>query len=85
VLGHLFLNHMLDPGVAMQNFGFMGYQPPQLSVNPDTMVEQGLIPENLASVVVREGDFRFGFPALELSPEVQAAWHDIWLAFRAGK
>ena len=85
VLGHLFLNHMLDPAVAMQNFSFMGYQPPQISVNPDTMVEQGLIPENLASVVVREGDFRFGSPALELSPEAQAAWRDIWLAFKAGK
>jgi spermidine/putrescine transport system substrate-binding protein len=83
VLGHLFLNHMLDPGVAMQNFSFMGYQPPQVTVNPDTMVEQGLIPENLASVVVREGDFRFGYPALELSPEVQSAWHDIWQAFKA--
>jgi len=85
VLGHLFLNHMLDPGFAMQNFSFMGYQPPQVSVNPDAMVAQELVPENLASVVVRESDFQSGFPALELSPEVQAAWHDIWLAFKAGK
>jgi spermidine/putrescine transport system substrate-binding protein len=76
---------MLDPGVAMQNFSFMGYQPPQVTVNPDAMVEQELIPENLASVVVRESDFQTGFPALELSPEVQSAWHDIWLAFKAGK
>ena len=85
VLGHLFLNHLLDPGVAMQNFSFTGYQPPQVSVNPDAMVEQELIPENLASVVVRESDFRAGYPALELSPEASAAWHDIWLAFKAGK
>jgi spermidine/putrescine transport system substrate-binding protein len=85
VLGHLFLNHMLDPGVAMQNFSFMGYQPPQVSVNPDAMVEQELIPKNLASVVVRESDFTSGYPALELSPEAQAAWHDVWLAFKAGK
>jgi spermidine/putrescine transport system substrate-binding protein len=54
-------------------------------VNPDAMVEQELIPENLASVVVRESDFQTGYPALELSPEVQSAWHDIWLAFKAGK
>jgi spermidine/putrescine transport system substrate-binding protein len=84
VLGHLFLNHMLDSRVAMQNFGFMGYQPPQVSVNPDTMVEQGLVPENLSSVVIREGDFRFGAPALELSPEVKAAWQNTWLAFKGG-
>jgi spermidine/putrescine transport system substrate-binding protein len=69
----------------MQNFSFMGYQPPQVSVNPDAMVEQGLIPANLASVVVRESDFRSGYPALELSPEVQAAWQELWLAFKAGK
>jgi spermidine/putrescine transport system substrate-binding protein len=85
VLSHLFLNHMLDAKVAMQNFSFMGYQPPQVSVNPDAMVEQGLIPANLASVVVRESDFRSGYPALELSPEVQAAWQELWLAFKAGK
>jgi spermidine/putrescine transport system substrate-binding protein len=85
VLAHLFLNHMLDPTVAMKNFSYMGYQPPQISVNPDTMVERGLVPENLASVVVREGDFRFGHPALELSPEVQAAWHGVWRAFKARK
>jgi spermidine/putrescine transport system substrate-binding protein len=85
VLGHLFLNHMLDADVAMQNFGFMGYQPPQVSVIPDRMVEQGLIPENLASVVIREGDFRYGAPALELSPEAQAAWRNIWQAFKAEK
>jgi spermidine/putrescine transport system substrate-binding protein len=84
VLGHLFLNHMVDAKVAMQNFSFMGYQPPQVSVNPDTMVDQGLIPANLASVVIREGDFRFGAPALELSPEVKQAWLDIWLDFKAG-
>jgi spermidine/putrescine transport system substrate-binding protein len=84
VLGHLFLNHMLDPKVSMRNFSYMGYQPPQVSVNPDTMVEQGLIPENLASVVVREGDFQFSSPALELSPETQAAWQGIWQSFKAG-
>ena len=83
VLGHMFLDHLLQPKVAMQNFGFTGYQPPQLSVNPDTMVEKGLIPENLSSVVVREGDFRFGSPALELTPEAQTAWHDVWQSFKA--
>ena len=46
---------------------------------------QELIPANLASVVVRESDFAAGLPALELSPETQAAWNDIWLAFKAGK
>jgi spermidine/putrescine transport system substrate-binding protein len=85
VLAHLFLNHMLDAGNALQNFSFMGYQPPQVSVVPDAMVEQEMVPANLASVVVRESDFAVGYPALELSPETQAAWNDIWLAFKAGK
>ena len=31
VLAHLFINHMLDPEVAMQNFSAIGYQPPQNS------------------------------------------------------
>jgi spermidine/putrescine transport system substrate-binding protein len=81
VLAHLFLDHLLDQKVALQNFGATGYQPPQITVNPDTMVERGMVPKNLASVVVREGDFRFGSPALELTPEAEAAWNDVWRTF----
>jgi len=45
--------HMLEPEVAQQNFAAIGYQPPQVTTNPDTLVSSGFIPENLKSAVVR--------------------------------
>jgi spermidine/putrescine transport system substrate-binding protein len=84
VLAHHFLNYMLDYNVAMKNFGWNGYQPPQTRVNPDKLVAQGYIPETMKSAVVRQSDFDRGFELLELSPPVDAAWHDVWQQFKAG-
>ncbi len=63
VLAHLFLNHMLDPEVAKQNFQQIGYQPPQVSLNPDSLVADGLVPENLKSAIVRARVLRRRIPA----------------------
>jgi ABC-type spermidine/putrescine transport system permease subunit I len=40
VLGHLFLNHLLDYDVAVENMGWNGYQPPQTRLDPTKLVEQ---------------------------------------------
>ena len=84
VLAHLFLQHLLETKTALANFGYIGYQPPQRSLDPDTVVEQGFVPKNLASAVVREEYFDVGYRLLELSVDNDAAWHRIWLAFKAG-
>lgn len=84
VLAHLFLNHMLDTDVASGNFSYIGYQPPQQSINPDDLVKQGFIPASLSACVVKEEYFDVGYRLLELSPDNDAAWHKIWLAFKAG-
>jgi spermidine/putrescine transport system substrate-binding protein len=84
VLAHLFLQHMLDTKNALANFGYIGYQPPQRSLDPNTVVERGFVPRNLASAVVREEYFDVGYRLLELSVDNDAAWHKIWLAFKAG-
>jgi spermidine/putrescine transport system substrate-binding protein len=84
VLAHLFLNHMLDPTSAQQNFTQIGYQPPQNSINPDSLVADGLIPENLTAAVVRPEYFDVGYRVLELDPANDAAWHNVWRAFKAG-
>ena len=34
---------MLDAKVAALNFGFIGYQPPQRSINPSSLVAQGFV------------------------------------------
>ncbi|HEY2298835.1 MAG TPA: spermidine/putrescine ABC transporter substrate-binding protein [Jatrophihabitans sp.] len=84
VLAHLFLQHMLETKNALANFGYVGYQPPQRALDPDTVVGRGFVPKNLASAVVREEYFGVGYRLLELSVDNDAAWHKIWLAFKAG-
>ncbi len=84
VMAHLFLQHLLDTKTALANFGYIGYQPPQRSLDPDTVVGRGFVPRNLASAVVREKYFDVGYRLLELSVDNDAAWHKVWLAFKAG-
>ena len=84
VLAHHFLNYMLTNDVALENFSWVGYQPPMKSLSPDAMVADGLVPENLASAVVRPEWFQVGYPLLELPPEVEAEYQAIWQQFKAG-
>jgi len=84
VLAHLFLNHMLDPDVAKENFSAIGYQPPQNTITPDSLVSEEFIPENLRSAIVKPEYFEAGFRTLELEPANDTAWHNVWNAFKAG-
>jgi spermidine/putrescine transport system substrate-binding protein len=84
VLAHLFINHMLDPAVAKQNFSAIGYQPPQNSLTPDSLVSEQFIPENLRSAIVKPEYFDAGYRTLELDAANDAAWHNVWQTFKAG-
>jgi len=84
VLSHLFINHMLDTESAKQNFKQIGYQPPQVSMNPDSLVADGFVAENIKTAIVRPEYFDVGFRILELEPANDAAWHNVWRAFKAG-
>jgi spermidine/putrescine transport system substrate-binding protein len=86
VLSHLFLNYMLDNGVAYKNFvDFNGYQPPLNEIQPDSLVAKKVIPENLASCVLTESDF--GPKALQemtLTTAGQSLWQDGYATFQSG-
>ena len=86
VLAHLFLNYMLDNGVAYKNFvDFNGYQPPLDEIQPETLVSKGVIPENLANSVLTERDF--GSKALVEGPLTtagQSLWQDGYATFQSG-
>jgi spermidine/putrescine transport system substrate-binding protein len=84
VLAHLFLNHMLDPAVAKENFSAIGYQPPQNTLTADALIADEFIPENLRSAIVRPEYFDTGYRTLELDPANDAAWHNVWNGFKAG-
>jgi spermidine/putrescine transport system substrate-binding protein len=85
VLAHHFLNYLLDEKHGYDNFAqFNGYQPPFITINPDRLVSDGVVPKNLTTAVVRESDFVNGNQPLELSPEGQALWQNAWAEFKAG-
>lgn len=84
VLAHLFLDHMLDADVALANFSFVGYQPPQVSIDPTKLVADEYLTSNLASAAVLPEWFETGLRTLELAPDVQAEWQAVWTEFKAG-
>jgi len=84
VLAHLFLNHMLDNKTALGNFSYIGYQPPQNSLDIEQVVSDGFIPANLSAAVVKREYFTEGYRLLELPPAADAAWHQVWTRFKAG-
>jgi spermidine/putrescine transport system substrate-binding protein len=85
VLAHMFINYLLDVDNAYSNFyNQTGYQPPMDAIDPDTLVNDGVIPPNLVTTVVRPEDFDKGYWLLELSPAGDAAWHAAYQEFAAG-
>jgi len=84
VMAHLFLDYMLDFSNSMENFSWLGYQPPQKAINAELLIRQQLIPPNLKTTVVPETIWRTGSRELELSPSVDSEWHDVWSRFTAG-
>ena len=85
VLAHHFINFMLDEKNGYDNFAlFNGYQPPFKSLDPDRLVTDEVVPENLKTAVVREQDFTNGSQPLELSPDGQTLWQNAWAEFKAG-
>ena len=90
---HVFLNWMLDVDNAMVNFVWMGYPPPlkqiaspeQLTTDSTTPLRgkygnYNAIPPELANAIPLEDQYKQGFAELELSPEVDNEWKQIYEA-----
>jgi spermidine/putrescine transport system substrate-binding protein len=84
VLAHHFLDYLLDADNAARNFSWLGYQPPQVSLDPDRVVADGYVPEHLASTVIRPQDFDRGHQLLQLSLQGDQLWNTAWSRFSAG-
>lgn len=80
VLAHNFLNWMLDETNSLENFSWMGYQPPQVGLDPDTLVADEWIPANLAAAAVTSEDFQSANAVVptQLTPETEALWLEEW-------
>jgi spermidine/putrescine transport system substrate-binding protein len=85
VLSHLFLNFLLDNGVSYSNFvDFNGYQPPINEINHESLVKDGIVPENLTTAVLTNDDL--GPDSLQygtLTARGQQLWQDGYSDFTA--
>jgi spermidine/putrescine transport system substrate-binding protein len=84
VLGHMFLNYMLDDKVAIKNFGWNGYQPPINTLEPNKLVDDGTIVKNLETAVIVQDDFDTGQTPQQLTPEEDQRWLDVWSRVQQG-
>lgn len=80
VAAHTFINWMLDNDNALENFGWVGYQPPLTSLNPESLVADEWVPPYLESAIVREDDFDnpLANVPIQLDADADAAWLEAW-------
>jgi spermidine/putrescine transport system substrate-binding protein len=83
-MAHDFMNYYISSKPATKNFSWNGYQPPLNSMDPETLVEDGYVPESVGNAVVASEDFENGLWATALPPEVDDMWQSAWDEFRAG-
>jgi spermidine/putrescine transport system substrate-binding protein len=85
VLAHAFLNFLLDPKNAYDNFvQFNGYTPPQNTIDAESLVKKGLIPKSIAGAVLRPDQFANNQELLALSVDGAKFWQNAWAKFKAG-
>jgi spermidine/putrescine transport system substrate-binding protein len=85
VLAHLWLNYLLEPRFAYRNFLDIGYQPPQVSLTVDSLLEQGVIPENLRTTIFSDETFGIGsIHYSTLTSRGNALWQKTYARFMAG-
>jgi spermidine/putrescine transport system substrate-binding protein len=84
-LAHTFINFMLDAKNAYNNFvNYVGYTPPQISIESEALISQGLIPKSLERAVIRPEQFGSAQQLLQLTVTGEREWDKAWSKFRAG-
>lgn len=86
VLAHQFMNFMLDETNSLDNFGWVGYQPPQNSLTPDYLIENEWVAEFLRTALVTPEDFELESAWVQgpLDAETEALWSDQWTRATSG-
>ena len=75
VLAHAFVDHLLDVGVAMENFRWNGYQPPVGDEPPPG------VPDGLRRAILAPDDLLAGRFLRPLTPAGDARWRLGWQRF----
>ena len=84
-LAHEFLNFFLDEKYGYENFAsWNGYQPPFTSIEPETLIDDEVMPPALDRGGRHRGDVHHGLIQSQLPPEVDKLWLDAWSEIQAG-
>jgi len=80
VLAHAFVNHLLDVGVAFDNFTWNGYQPPLEDITLERALRDypGLAEMGHHCAILTPEQFRQGQMFHALDPRSDAEWLDAW-------
>jgi len=84
VLGHLWINHLIDVANAEENFSWNGYLPPITGLDADYLIENEYAPENLRAAVLDDAIISKGLRFEPLDMETNQLWERTWSAFTAG-
>jgi spermidine/putrescine transport system substrate-binding protein len=86
VLAHKFLDFMLDENNALENFGWVGYQPPQVNLTPAYLIENEWVADFLEPALVTPEDFERETAWVQgpLDAETEALWSDQWTRATSG-
>jgi len=90
VLAHAFLDWLMTYDMAMLNFSWNGYQPPQTQADVNTLTTTNnaygvpYVFPWMKEAIVTDSDFKTGILELELTPDTDQLWHNAWQAFNAG-
>jgi len=86
VLAHQFINFMLDADNALTNFEWVGYQPPQIQMTPEFIIENEYAADFLAGALVAPEDFELDSAWVQgpIDAETEAKWVDQWTRANSG-
>ena len=89
VLAHTMINMLYDGDVALENYSYEGYQPPNKAYSIDKVIADGIVPETLRNTLITEEHLPFGSrPAevneYELTPETTQLYQQIYTEVTGG-
>lgn len=84
VLAHKFIDFLLQPTNAQDNFAYVGYQPAVIEPTGQDLIAAELVPSNLENSLVTPTDFNNGLRQYALQGKTETQWEDAWAEFTAG-
>lgn len=82
VLAHHFLNYLLNYEASLANMAFHGYQAPQTRIDPDLVVREDFIPEQLRTAVIRQEFLDVGYRPSGVPASISDKWQRVWDDFK---